>query len=277
MNATRDRRLDGRVAVVTGAAKGIGEAMARRFVEEGSAVVVADLDADRGAAVAAALGDAARFVRADVTVEADVAAAVDAAVHHFGRVDCVCNNAGVIGAIGPIVDTTKDDWDTTIAVLLTSVFFGIKHAARRMIAQGSGTIINTASTAGVHAGLGPHVYTAAKHGVVGLTKSVAPELARYGIRTNCIAPGGVVTAMTATAVGGDPDAKDAAAERLRAASPLGRAGLPNDIANVAIFLASDEAALVNGACLVVDGAAEAIASVARRFSSSPAGIAGHPS
>lgn len=245
-------RLENRVAVITGGASGIGEATVRRFVEEGAACVVADLQVDRGQALAAELGDSARFAEVDVAREADVSAAVDAAVEHFGRLDCVFNNAGVVGVVGPIAETDVEAWDRTIAILLRGVFLGIKHGARVMIPQRSGSIISTSSTAGVTGGLGPHAYSAAKHGVVGLTKSAASELAQFGIRVNAVAPGNTVTAMTADVVSGDYTDLEAARDRIEGTSPLGRAGMPVDIANVALFLASDEAAYVNGHTLVAD-------------------------
>jgi NAD(P)-dependent dehydrogenase (short-subunit alcohol dehydrogenase family) len=256
-------RFEGRVAVVTGGASGIGEGIVRRVVAEGAACVVADLQADRAAAIAAELGDAVRPLRVDVGAEDDVAHLVEFAVSEFGRLDCLFNNAGILGPTGSLLETSREAWDRTLAVLLTSVFLGIKHGARVMRAQGSGAIVNTASTAGVRGGLGPHVYTAAKHGVVGLTESAAVELAPSGIRVNAIAPGATVSAMTAQAVSGDSTALGQVTERLR--ERFGRPALPEDVAAAAAFLASDEAWYVNGTCLVVDGASEVPGSKARRF------------
>jgi NAD(P)-dependent dehydrogenase (short-subunit alcohol dehydrogenase family) len=150
-------------------------------------------------------------------------------------------------------------------VLLHSVFYGIKHAATVMIPQGSGTIINTTSTAGLRAGLGPHAYTAAKHGVVGLTQSVATELGRHGIRVNAIAPGATVSGMTAYVSTGDATALDEASKRIARKVPLGRPGFPVDIANAALYLASDESAWTNGAILVVDAGGEVIGDRNGRF------------
>ncbi len=245
-------RLAGKSAVVTGAASGIGEGTARRFIEEGAQVVIADLQQDKGEALAAELGDAARFIRCDVTQESDIAAAVDLAVSEFGRLDVMVNNAGIVGAVGPIKDTPIEAWDSTINVLLRGVFLGSKHAARVMMEQGSGSILSIASTAGVIGGLGPHVYTAAKHGVVGLTKSVASELCKYGIRVNCVAPGNTATAMTADVVAQDHENLDAVTAAIAEGSMLGIAGKPSDIANALLYLASDEARYVTGHTLVVD-------------------------
>ncbi|MEY4372689.1 MAG: hypothetical protein RL219_1458 [Actinomycetota bacterium] len=259
------QRLAGKVALVTGGASGIGEGIVRRFVEEGARVMITDIQDDRGRAIAAELGSAAAYTHADVAVEADVAGAVDAAVAAFGRLDCMVNNAGILGAIGPIAQIGYDSWHRTMDVLLSSVFLGIKHAARVMIPQGGGNIISTASTAGVRAGLGPHVYTAAKHGVVGLSQSVATELGPHGIRVNVIAPGGTVSGLTSHLVTGDHTALEKAGRIIGASNPLRRAGQPADIANAALYLASDEASFVNGAVLVVDAAGETIGDRNGRF------------
>jgi NAD(P)-dependent dehydrogenase (short-subunit alcohol dehydrogenase family) len=264
-------RLIGKVAVITGAASGIGEASARRFVEEGAKVIVADVQVQLGEAVAAALGDSARFVACDVTSEDQVAAAVDLAVNTWGRLDVMFNNAGIVGAVGPIADTPRDAWLKTIDVLLNSVFYGTKHAARVMIPQRSGSIISTTSIAGVIGGLGPHAYTAAKTAVVGLTKSVASELNQYTIRVNAIAPGTIPTALTAQALAGDRDNIAAVAEHSRLTSGSGIASDPLDIAHAAVYLASDEARLVNGHTLVVD-AGRSVNGGSARFASSAAAM-----
>ena len=245
-------RLEGQVAVITGAASGIGRASAQRFVEEGARIVVADLQVEAGQETTAALGDAARFIATDVTDEDQVAAAISLAMSTWGRLDCMFNNAGIIGAVGPLVDTTADAWHRTLDVLLTSAFYGIKHAARAMIPARSGVILSTSSVAGVIAGLGPHAYTVAKTAIVALTRSAACELAPFGIRANAIAPGTIPSAMTAAAITGDPTQLDVAAEHARTSNALGVAADPVDIANAALYLASDEARLVTGHLLVVD-------------------------
>jgi NAD(P)-dependent dehydrogenase (short-subunit alcohol dehydrogenase family) len=263
-------RLAGKVALITGGASGIGAGTVRRFVEEGARVVIADVQDEPGTAMSAELGDATRFVHCDVTSEADVAAAVDVAVTAFGRLDVMFNNAGIIGAVGPIGETSVESWDRTVAVLLRSVFLGMKHASRVMVPQGSGSILSTASTAGVLGGLGPHAYTACKHAVIGLTKSVASELNQHGIRVNAIAPGNTVTAMTAAAITGDHTDIAAATTRIASTSPLGIAGEPSDIANAALYLASDEARYVSGHTLVVDAGQTTSGSRARFHDSKPA-------
>lgn len=258
-------RLDGKVAVITGGASGIGEGSVRRFVEEGARCVIADIQDGPGVALADEIGEAATFVYTDVSDEQQVARAVSAAVDRFGRLDCMFNNAGILGSVGPIADTDTAGWLRTMDVLLNSVFYGIKHAAMVMIPQGSGTIINTTSTAGLRAGLGPHAYTAAKHAVVGLTQSVCTELGRHGVRVNAIAPGATVSGMTAYVSTGDAAALDEASKRIARKVPLGRPGYPVDIANAALYLASDESAWTNGAVLVVDAGGEVIGDRNSRF------------
>jgi NAD(P)-dependent dehydrogenase (short-subunit alcohol dehydrogenase family) len=264
-------RLDGRVAIVTGGANGIGAGTARRFVEEGARVVIADLQVDDGEAFVAELGEAARFIRADVTSEDDVAATVDHAVSEFGQLDVMYNTAGIVGVVGRIAETPTDGWDHTVAILLRGVFLGMKHAARVMVPQGSGAIISTSSTAGILGGLGPHCYTACKHGVIGLTKSVASELAASGIRVNAISPGSTVTAMTSAVISGDHTATDKAAAAIAAGSALGIAGFPADIANAALYLASDDARYVTGHTLVVDAGQTTMAGLGR-FHQQPAAV-----
>ncbi|MFN3257255.1 MAG: glucose 1-dehydrogenase [Ilumatobacter sp.] len=265
-------RLSGRAAIVTGGANGIGRATARRFIDEGAQCLIVDLDVERGQAVADELGEAAHFHRADVGVEADIAAVVDEAVERFGKLDIMFNNAGILGAVGPIADIDGGAWQRTIDVLLSSVFYGIKHAARVMIPQGSGAIVSTTSTAGLRAGLGPHVYTAAKHGVVGLTGSVAAELGRHGIRVNAVAPGGTVTALTSKLATGDADDVEGASKRIGTRGPLGRGARPEEIADAVLFLASDEASFVLGHTLVVDQANEVIGDRNHAFTSMTADL-----
>ena len=259
------RRLDGKVAVITGGASGIGEGTVRRFVEEGARCVIADIQLERAQALADELGDATVAMAVDVADEDQVEALVAGAVEHFGRLDVMFNNAGILGSVGSILDIDRAGWQRSIDVLLSSVFYGIKHAGRVMAEQGSGSIINTASTAGVRAGLGPHVYTAAKHAVVGLSQSVATELGRSGVRVNVVCPGGTVSGLTARLTTGSHTDLEKATSRMGVGNPMGRAGQPEDIANAVLYLASDEASWTNGAVIVVDGAGETIGDRNHRF------------
>ncbi len=245
-------RLEGKVAAITGAASGFGEAATRRFVEEGSKVVMGDIQVERGSEIAAELGASVAFVECDVTNEDQVAALVDTAVEQFGQLDVMYNNAGIIGAVGPISTTVTEEWKRTIDVHINGAFYGCKHAARVMIPRETGSIVSMSSTAGIMGGLGPPAYTAAKHAITGITKSVAAELAQYGIRCNCISPAGMATAMVA-GLDGDPDAIEAAKAQLAKVSPLkGRPGLAEDVANAALWLASEESGYTTGHTLTTD-------------------------
>ena len=268
-------RLKGKVAVVTGAASGIGAGTARLFHAEGASVILADMQDGPGAALAKELGDRAHFVRADVTSEADVAAAVDAAVARFGTLDIMVNNAGIVGAVGSVANTPLEDWNRTVAILLTGVFLGMKHAARVMIPNKRGSILSVASTAGVLGGLGPHAYTAAKHGVVGLTKSVSSELSQHGIRVNAVAPGNTVTAMTAFVITGDGADTDTTAKRIAEGASLGIAAGPEDQAYALLYLASDEARYVTGHTLVVDSG-QTVSGGIPTFHNGPSSLIGAP-
>ncbi len=251
-------KLDGRVAVVTGGSSGIGEGTVRLFVEEGARVVVADVLDDRGHALAEELGTAVNYVHADVSQEDDVRGAVAQAISRFGKLDCMYNNAGFGGVAGPIDETPMDGYDATMAVLLRGVFAGIKHAAAVMKQQRSGSIISTASVAGLQAGFAGHVYSAAKAAIISLTRTAAVELGEYGIRVNCICPGAIATPIFGKAVGLPPDVADQTVEPmskvLATFQPIARSGTPADIAKAALWLASDDAAFVSGHALVVDGA-----------------------
>ena len=246
-------RLDGKVAVITGGASGMGEGTVRRFVDEGARVVIADIQDAKGHTLADTLGGAAVYQRVDVADEGEVKAAVKRAVDEFGRLDCMFNNAGFGGAIGPIETTPVEDYDRTMNVLLRGVFLGMKHAAPVMKAQGAGSIISTASVAGLGGGRGPHIYSAAKAAVINLTRSVALELGESGVRVNCICPGGIATPLLAKGLGGGEDAVEMIRVALAGFQSIKRGGLPEDIANAALWLASDESSFVNGHALVVDG------------------------
>lgn len=246
-------RLDHKVAVITGGASGIGAAAVKRFCAEGAAVVIADLNEAGGGALAKEIGAGggrAMFQRVDVSVEADVQAAMQRAVSAYGRLDTVFNNAGLGGAIGPLEETSVEDWDRTQAILLRGVFLGIKHAIPHLRAAGGGSIISTASVAGLRGGAGPHSYSAAKAGVVNLTRTAALELGKDHIRVNCICPGGIVTPLLTSRF---PGGSEALAPLMSVLQPIPRPGYPEDIAAMALFLASDEASFVTGAAMAVDG------------------------
>jgi NAD(P)-dependent dehydrogenase (short-subunit alcohol dehydrogenase family) len=251
-------RLDGKAAIVTGGASGIGEATVELFVAEGCGVLVSDVQDEKGRALADRLGDAAAYVHTDVSSESDVKTAVDAAVSRFGRLDCIFNNAGIGEDFTPVEQTRWDDFKRLVNINIGGVFLGIKHAARVMKEQGSGSIINTASVAGLLAGNGGHIYSATKHAVIGLTKVTATELGESGVRVNAICPGGIVTPIFAEAAGMAEKADEvmrAVTEAFKTAQPIRRPGMPIDIANAALWLASDESSFVNGTYIVVDGGA----------------------
>ena len=250
-------RLEGKVAAITGGASGIGAGTVRRFVEEGAKVVIADLDQDKGQALAGELGAASAFLRTDVSKEEDIAALIAETTDRFGRIDVLYNNAGFGGALGPIESTSIADYDLTMDVLLKSVFLGMKHVAPVMKAQRSGSIISTASVAGIRVGYAPHLYSVAKCAVIHLTKTVALELGEHGVRVNAICPGFIATPLAV----GRPDADESQIDQLRASGAssqvLGRVGEPLDIANMALFLASDDSEWITGREFVVDGGFEA--------------------
>jgi NAD(P)-dependent dehydrogenase (short-subunit alcohol dehydrogenase family) len=250
--------LSGKVAVVTGGASGIGRSTVELFVREGAAVVVGDLQDDRGERLVEELGEKAAYRRTDVGEEPDVEALVAHAVSRFGRLDCMFNNAGFAGVSGSITDIPADAFDATMRVLLRGVFLGIKHAARVMREQRSGSIISTASVAGIDTSFGPHVYDTAKAAVIHLTKSVAKELGDSNIRVNCICPGYIATPIFAKSHGLATEVADQTVEPVKEwlaqVQPIPRAGVPEDIAHAALWLASDESTFVSGHALVVDGA-----------------------
>ncbi|MDO8705905.1 MAG: glucose 1-dehydrogenase [Sulfuricaulis sp.] len=252
-HAGRKGRLEGQVAIITGGASGMGRAATLIFLDEGARVVVADLNTITGAETIALAterghGDAVCFQRTDVSQEADIEAMVACALDRFGRLDCLFNNAGLGGALGPIVDTTMEDWDRTQHMMLRSVFLGIKHGGRAMLKQGSGgSIINTASVAGLGGGGGMPAYSAAKAGVINLTQNAALELAPGHIRVNAIAPGFVQTPLI------HAKSKEDMARFVGGRQPWPDTGMPDDIAYAALYLASKESSFVTGETIRVDG------------------------
>lgn len=246
------RGLKDSVVIVTGGAAGIGAACVERFRDEGSRVVVADIQEEAGAALARLLGETVEFIHTDVTDESSIANLVDTVVARHGRLDVFFANAAVFGALGPIAEQRTSDVDLTISVNLRGVILCLKHAARVMLPGRAGSIIVTASPGGFVGGAGPHVYSATKAGLIGLTRSVAAELRDHGIRVNAVVPGAVVSQMTAGALVGDADDLDRTTS-LMSASALGdRPGKPSDLAGAVAFLASDDANFMTGSEVFVD-------------------------
>ncbi len=246
-------RLENKVAVITGGASGMGLATVMRFLAEGARVVIADFNEKTGEAAVqtaeeAGYGGIVSFVRTDVAVESDIEAMLQCALDEYDGLDIVFNNAGVGGAIGPLTETTTSDWDYTFDVLAKGVFLGIKHAARIMQANGTGgSIINTASIAGLSGDGGPLVYSAAKSAVISMSKSAAVELGADKIRVNAICPGFIVTPL---ADGGHEESTKAAFAKSQPWPDYGRG---EHIAGAALFLASDDSEFVTGEVIVVDG------------------------
>jgi NAD(P)-dependent dehydrogenase (short-subunit alcohol dehydrogenase family) len=251
-------RLQGKVAVITGATSGIGEATARVFVSEGARVLIAGRSEERGNALAAELGKAAIFHRADVMHEGEIAAVIDTAISRFGKLDCLFNNAGA-STPGEIDSITEEQFDYGMKLLVGSVMFGIKHASRVMVSGGS--IINNSSVAAHRLGQGGTLYSAAKAAVSHITRIAGAKLGPKGIRVNAISPGAIATPIF---WGGSSKAQTMSMEdnarklaklegNLAKATPLPRSGIANDIAYAALFLASDEGSFVNSHDLVVDG------------------------
>ncbi len=235
--------LAGKVAVVTGGASGIGRATVERFVAEGARVVVADVDAEAGESLAASLGDAAAFHPTDVTDADQVQALVDATVQRFGGLHVMVNNAGVASSMARFLHDDLTDFRRVVDVNLLGVLLGSQRAARHMKANGGGSIVNTSSTAGINAGAGLVTYRATKAAVIHASRSIALDVAQYGIRVNCIVPGQIQTAMTTYDM-----------ERvMRFTQPLPRQGQAADVADAAVYLASDRSAQITGIVLPVDG------------------------
>ena len=254
--------FNGKVAVITGAGNGIGRATALAFAKAGAKLVLVDRDAAAGEAALGIIrqqGGEARFVAADVTRSAEVRAYVKAALDAHGRIDCFFNNAGIEGRLAPIADYDEALFDAIIGVNLKGVFLGLRHVLPVMLRQKSGAVVNTASVAGLVATPGMSAYAASKHGVIGLTKAAAGEVARDGVRVNAVCPGPVETRMMRSLESQlDPAHPEAIGQRYRAGIPSGRYTTPEEIANVVLFLCSELAANVTGAQWVVDGGRTAV-------------------
>jgi NAD(P)-dependent dehydrogenase (short-subunit alcohol dehydrogenase family) len=264
--------LDGKIAIVTGGTSGIGEGIAKAFVLEGAKVVIAGRREGEGRALEKQIG--VRFVRADVASEADVKGVIDRTLEWFGRIDCIINNAGIPSPMISITEVDVATIDQVLAVNVRGVVLGIKHAAPIMISQRSGSIINITSVAGLRGGISAHIYSASKGAVQALTRSAAAELGEKAVRVNCISPGAIVTGIFGKNAGLEGSKADrltgVVKERFATIQPIPRAGLPDDIAQAAVFLASDRSGFVNGQDLVVDGG---MTSVTRGWSVTVAGRA----
>ena len=247
-------QLKGKVALITGAGTGIGAAIARRFVDEGAAVVLMGRRAELIEAVAAELGAPAIAVGADVAHEADIERYTQTALDAFGRVDMVHLNAAISGPFAPFPQITTEDFDRVIAVNLRSVFIGLRVALTTFAGQGGGgTIVATASLAGLHGGEALIPYTAAKHGVIGLVKCAAAYGARFGVRVNAIAPGIIETGLMADLRAALGENADVALEGLRAAIPLGRFGASAEAGALVAFLLGEESSYLTGTVIPIDG------------------------
>ncbi len=246
--------LEGKVALVTGGASGIGRAAAKAFAREGARVMVGDRDREGAEATVAAVGEGggeAAFTPTDVTREADVRGLVAATVEAFGGLDCALNNAGVTGPFAPIHQHTLDAWEATLRVNLTGVFLCLKHEIAWMLEHGGGAIVNTSSGAGLVGTPALPAYCASKHAILGLTKTAAAENARTGIRVNAVCPGSVDTPM----LQGHFSLGPAVEKAIRASQPGGRLGTPEEIAEAVVWLCSDRASFVNASSMLVDGGA----------------------
>jgi NAD(P)-dependent dehydrogenase (short-subunit alcohol dehydrogenase family) len=247
----------GKVALITGGGNGLGRATALGFASRGARVVVVDRDEAAGDATAGILrqqGAEARFVAADVTRSADVQAYVKATLDAYGAIDCFYNNAGIEGAVAPTAEYDEDMFDRVMAVNVKGVFLGLRHVLPVMIRQGRGSVVNTASVAGLVASPGMPAYVASKHAVIGLTKTAAGEVARAGVRVNAVCPGPIDTRMIHSLEAMlNPSDPDSVGTRYQSNIPIGRYGTAEEIANLVIFLSSDLASNITGAQYVADG------------------------
>lgn len=243
-------RLANKVTLVTGGGSGIGQATCLRFAQEGARVCVVDYAEAAGNETLAGIRDAGgtgSFVHADVSKSADVQRMIAATIEVYGRVDVLFNNAGIEGPSSKIATYPEEDWERVIAIDLTAVYLGMKYVIPHMVRQGGGVILSTASVAGMVGFMGSGAYAAAKAGVINLTRLVALEYAHQNIRVNCICPGVITTPMAQRVMGDRP------IEQVIRLEPIGRLGTADDIANVALFLASDEASFATGAPFIIDG------------------------
>jgi NAD(P)-dependent dehydrogenase (short-subunit alcohol dehydrogenase family) len=250
-------RLEGKVAVITGAASGIGRGTVELFVAEGARVIAADIQDDKGARIEEDSKGRAKYVRCNVNEEKDIEGAVSAAIKHFGRLDCIFNNAGSGGAMETAESVSAESFDAVMHLHVRAALFGMKYAVPQMRKQGGGSIISTASVAGLRTGYGPILYSVAKAAVIHMTHVAATQLGPSNIRINCICPGLIATNIFAAAFGMPSQLAetriDAIAEAAKDSQPIPRGGRPRDIAEAALYLASDGSGFVTGHALVVDG------------------------
>jgi NAD(P)-dependent dehydrogenase (short-subunit alcohol dehydrogenase family) len=250
-------RLEGKVALITGGVSGIGLGTVELFAQEGACVVAADLQDEKGAMLEKRFDGRIRYAHCDVTSEADIAAAVKMAADQFGGLDILFNNAGHGGAPGNVSEVDVEAWDKTFALLVRGPAVGMKHALPLMQARGGGSIINTASIAGLQAGFGPLAYSAAKCAVIHMSRCAAAELSPQKIRVNAICPGLIATSIFGASMGLPREVADQMAARFEEAGPkvqpIPKAGVPEDIARAALYLASDDSLFVTGTHIVVDG------------------------
>lgn len=250
-------RLDGKVAVITGGCSGIGLGAVELFVREGAMVVAADLQDDKGATLEKGWAGKVRYAHCDVTREDDIAAAIALARSEFGGLDVLFNNAGHGGTPTGVADMSAAGWDATFALLVRGPALGMKHATPLMIERGGGSIINTASIAGLQAGFGPLAYSTAKSAVIHMSRCAAAELSPQKIRVNAICPGLIATSIFGASMGLPREVADQMAARVAEVGPkiqpVPKAGLPEDIARAALYLASDDSEFVTGTHIVVDG------------------------
>lgn len=250
-------RLQGKVAVITGAASGIGLGAVELFVAEGCKVVAADIQDEKGRVLEQRFGEAVRYAHCDVTEEAQIAAALGLAKSEFGGLDILFNNAGISDGMRQIVEIEADRWDWIYSVLVRGPALGMKHAVPLMLERGGGAIVNTASIAGMQAGWGPIAYSSAKAAVLHMSKVAAAQLSPQKIRVNAICPGLIATSIFGASMGLSRDVADQMAARVAeygaTVQPVPKAGMPSDIAEAALYLVSDAGAFVSGTHIVVDG------------------------
>ena len=250
-------RLEGKVAVITGGCSGIGLGTVELFAAEGAFVVAADLQDEKGTMLERRFPDRVRYAHCDVTDPAQIKAAIDRAPAEFGGLDILFNNAGAGGAPGGVEETTPEGWDFTFALLLRAPALGMTYALPHLRARGGGSIINTASIAGLQAGYGPLAYSTAKAGVIHMSRVAATQLARDKVRVNAICPGLIATSIFGVGMGLPVAVADQAAARIAEGAhrlqPIPKSGLPEDIARACLYLASDDSLFVTGTHIVVDG------------------------